>query len=246
MNQSELMRFDPATGEPWPYHSHAEQWREHFGYCTAWLFNPWTGERRNARDVGMDILGRGIQPPKATVYHAHTHIGSERVSEPKRWIAVQGPRSYVTLMPVGDADVGPDIFAKSGEVHALAARLAEAERLFRLTIHDQLHGLDDDEMSQYMAAIDRWLTGAPSSAKPADSPRPVLLDRSLRERAHELRREACSAWSDVVTPPHNGLSQAKCDYAAATEARLKAIIDELADGYVDRALGSAGGSDNGG
>jgi len=122
---------------------------------------------------------------------------------------------------------------------ALAARLAEAERLFRLTIHDQLHGLDDDEMSQYMAAIDRWLTGAPSSAKPADSPRPVLLDRSLRERAHELRREACSAWSDVVTPPHNGLSQAKCDYAAATEARLKAIIDELADGYVDRALGSA-------
>jgi len=75
-----------------------------------------------------------------------------------------------------------------------------------------------------------------------DLPREVLLDQSLRQHAHNLVRDTCTAWSDVVIPPHGGLSQAKCDYAAALEARLKGIIDELADGYVHRAQGSAGGS----
>lgn len=68
-----------------------------------------------------------------------------------------------------------------------------------------------------------------ASVNPADQPRDVLLGRSLRQRAHELRLEACGAWSDVVLPPHGGLDQAKCEYAAAVENRLRAIIDELAD-----------------
>lgn len=61
--QSELMKFDPATGEPRPYPSHAEQWRKWHGHGCAWLFNPWTGERRDARDVGSDTAGRLIDAP---------------------------------------------------------------------------------------------------------------------------------------------------------------------------------------
>jgi len=73
----------------------------------------------------------------------------------------------------------------------------------------------------------------------ADTPRPDLLDRTLRERAHELRREACGAWSDVVRTPHSGLDEAKCQYAAAVEHRLKCVIDELADLSVQTAEKSA-------
>lgn len=62
MEQNALMRFDPATGDVKPYPSHAEQWREWHGRKTAWLFNPWTGERRNAGDVGSDTIGLLISP----------------------------------------------------------------------------------------------------------------------------------------------------------------------------------------
>jgi hypothetical protein len=58
--QPQLMAFDPATGEPRPYPSHAGQWREYHG-TVAWLFNPWTGARRLADDVGVDPLGRLVQ-----------------------------------------------------------------------------------------------------------------------------------------------------------------------------------------
>lgn len=62
MTQETLMTHDPATGEPRPYPSHAGQWRMFHGYATAWLFNPWTGDRRSAGDVGSDTLGRAIVP----------------------------------------------------------------------------------------------------------------------------------------------------------------------------------------
>jgi hypothetical protein len=55
-NQDELMKFDPATGTDNPYPSHAKQWRRYHGN-RAWLFNPWTGGRRNADDVGSDTSG---------------------------------------------------------------------------------------------------------------------------------------------------------------------------------------------
>ena len=58
----ELLKFDPATGEPNPYPSHAGQWRAHHGK-TAWLFNPWTGARRSAEDIGTDTQGRLIVLP---------------------------------------------------------------------------------------------------------------------------------------------------------------------------------------
>jgi hypothetical protein len=59
--QDTLMHFDPATGTEKPYPSHAEQWRKYHG-STAWLFNPWTGNRRDARDVGSDVHGLLIVP----------------------------------------------------------------------------------------------------------------------------------------------------------------------------------------
>lgn len=55
--QNALMHYDPATGQLKPYPSHAAQWRDFHGHGTAWLFNPWTGIRRDARDVGSDIKG---------------------------------------------------------------------------------------------------------------------------------------------------------------------------------------------
>ena len=60
--QDDLMKFDPATGEQRPYPSHAAQWRRWHGERTAWLFDPWTGYRRSAVDVGSDIVGQLIVP----------------------------------------------------------------------------------------------------------------------------------------------------------------------------------------
>lgn len=68
--QHTLMKFDPATGEPKPYPSHADQWRKWHGKATAWLFNPWSGERRDAGDVGSDPFGHLILPPGEPVYAA--------------------------------------------------------------------------------------------------------------------------------------------------------------------------------
>lgn len=61
--QDELMRFDPMTLEAQPYPSHAKQYREWHGQV-AWLYNPWTGEQRDARDIGTDVLGFAIVPVK--------------------------------------------------------------------------------------------------------------------------------------------------------------------------------------
>ena len=61
MAQDDLMLIDPATGAEKPYPSHAEQWRCYHG-SAAWLFNPWSGGRRDARDVGSDCFGYAIVP----------------------------------------------------------------------------------------------------------------------------------------------------------------------------------------
>lgn len=68
--QQSLMKFDPATGEERPYPSHAAQWRDWHGHDTAWLFNAWTGERRDARMVGTDTTGLLIIPPDEPIYYA--------------------------------------------------------------------------------------------------------------------------------------------------------------------------------
>lgn len=63
MQQETIMKYDPATCRDMPYPSHAAQWRLWCGATLAWLYNPWTGERRDARDVGSDPQGLLIIPP---------------------------------------------------------------------------------------------------------------------------------------------------------------------------------------
>lgn len=65
--QQSRMIYDPAHGTSQPYPSHAAQWRQFHGK-DAWLFNPWTGDRRNASDVGSDTFGELIIPPDEPVY----------------------------------------------------------------------------------------------------------------------------------------------------------------------------------
>lgn len=60
-NQDKLMRFDPADGTPKPYPSHAEQYRS-YHWQLAWVYNPWTGTRRHAADIGTDTFGHLIKP----------------------------------------------------------------------------------------------------------------------------------------------------------------------------------------
>lgn len=57
--QTSLMVYDPTTGKPRPYPSHAAQYRETQGKL-AWLYNPWTGKQRDAYDVGTDCFGSAI------------------------------------------------------------------------------------------------------------------------------------------------------------------------------------------
>ena len=54
--QEALMKYSPDTGEERPYPSNAKQWREYHGRV-AWLYNPWTGEKRDPKDVGSDVYG---------------------------------------------------------------------------------------------------------------------------------------------------------------------------------------------
>lgn len=55
----DLMKFDPVTGEKYPYPSEANQYRKFHGEV-AWLYNPYSGEKRDPRDIGSDVFGYGI------------------------------------------------------------------------------------------------------------------------------------------------------------------------------------------
>lgn len=63
MSKDALMKYDPTNGNPNPYPSHAKQYREYHGKI-AWLVNPWTGDGRDPRDIGTDVFGILIEPPK--------------------------------------------------------------------------------------------------------------------------------------------------------------------------------------
>lgn len=60
-NQDDLMKFDPTKRTPHPYPSHAAQYRNWHGLM-AWLYNPWTGEKRHPADIGSDVQGFLISP----------------------------------------------------------------------------------------------------------------------------------------------------------------------------------------
>lgn len=67
--QHTMMKFDPTSGEQFPYPSSAAHYREYHGRI-AWLYNPWTGDKRDLRDVGSDVDGLLILPPGERVYAA--------------------------------------------------------------------------------------------------------------------------------------------------------------------------------
>ncbi len=60
-----LMKYDPATGEEKPYPSEASQYRKYHG-AIAWLYNPYTGGKRDPRDIGSDVLGHLVEPKLPT------------------------------------------------------------------------------------------------------------------------------------------------------------------------------------
>lgn len=67
VQQHTLMKYDPASGEHRPYPSNAHDWRRYHG-PTAWLYNPWTGNKRDPRDIGTDVHGILIVPDGEPLY----------------------------------------------------------------------------------------------------------------------------------------------------------------------------------
>lgn len=59
MSNVPLMIFDPRDRSDKPYPSEAKQFREYHG-LDAWLYNPYTGTKRDTRDIGSDPVGAGI------------------------------------------------------------------------------------------------------------------------------------------------------------------------------------------
>ena len=51
--EDQIMGFDPTTGAKNPFPSHAAQYRAYHGGA-AWLFNPWSGDKRHVLDIGSD------------------------------------------------------------------------------------------------------------------------------------------------------------------------------------------------
>ncbi len=80
--QDSVMKYDPATGDKYPYPSHATQWRLWHGSSMAWLFNPWTGDRRSSSCVGSDPLGLLIIPPGEPVLAAPPETTRKRHETP--------------------------------------------------------------------------------------------------------------------------------------------------------------------
>ena len=62
--------FDPINGKPMNARSEPvmpELFRSrHPG--APWLYNPWTGEPRDHRDIALDVAGRLITPPVLAIY----------------------------------------------------------------------------------------------------------------------------------------------------------------------------------
>ncbi|MGL5282000.1 MAG: hypothetical protein ACRC8W_09705 [Plesiomonas shigelloides] len=51
-----LMKFDPVTGEKDPIPNEAKNYRNFHG-DVAWIYNPYSGEKRDPRDIGTDVFG---------------------------------------------------------------------------------------------------------------------------------------------------------------------------------------------
>lgn len=56
-----IILFDPVSGNVSKDIFTLEEYRQHHG-LVAWLYNPWTGEPRDPRDIGSDVQGLLIEP----------------------------------------------------------------------------------------------------------------------------------------------------------------------------------------
>lgn len=56
-----IMSFDPVSGKPAVIKFTPHEYRQYHGLI-AWLYNPWTGEPRDPRDIGSDVQGLLIAP----------------------------------------------------------------------------------------------------------------------------------------------------------------------------------------
>lgn len=104
MTQETVMKCCPATGNEKPYPSHANQWRKFHG-ATAWLFNPWCGNRRSALDVGSDPFGMGIRVAGEPIYAANMGQAIGEISSGGKKLACEQsqPNRAQSAIPQGFA-----------------------------------------------------------------------------------------------------------------------------------------------
>lgn len=70
MQQRSPMRFHPTTGRPFVgQFPRAGEYRS-TQFSGFWLYNPWTGERRDQCDIEVDPHGKLITPPDEHLYVA--------------------------------------------------------------------------------------------------------------------------------------------------------------------------------
>lgn len=72
MSTPPALKYCPLHGTPGPTFTEAHRYRQALS-TVAWSFNPWTGERRDGRDMRRDPLGYLIEP----TFRARVEGGSE-------------------------------------------------------------------------------------------------------------------------------------------------------------------------
>ena len=66
------MLFCPFSGEPGPVPDSAHAWREQ--HQVVWLFNPWTGERRERMEIERDVDGKRLALTSVDPAHGWTPL----------------------------------------------------------------------------------------------------------------------------------------------------------------------------
>jgi hypothetical protein len=120
----------PDTGKVVPKdHSltTASDFREQEGK-TAWLYNPWTGTLRDARDVGSDPFGYLIEPPANVFEQQQPHVDHLVKALANRFLGWPLPEGHVSD---GCVTIGDYQFPRSG-TNLLDAQ--EAEEMFRYVL----------------------------------------------------------------------------------------------------------------
>lgn len=200
------MRFDPATGEPNPHPNEAEQYRKHHG-GVAWIYNPYLDDgngrplKRDARDIGSDVLGVLIVPAAPADPYAHLKAAQaagkkvQFLAEPGGWVD-QNAHGWSYMFPperyrvapetAPNLDVGtqthPRVTATlSQPTQSMGTRQQEARATARrITVTDELR-------AQAHRAIADALTNPGADIKlPGHD---VILDAVLAKMVNDILRQ---------------------------------------------------------